>query len=132
VLVNSATFIMSGGAKIKNNTSSSYNGGGVHVTSAGDNKTGSFMMNGGEISGNTAAGIGGGVYMTQDSGSTTIFTMSGGTIYGINNPEFTNIANNSTTPKGVALYNNGGTAQYGNGATIVNAGNGVDITITGH
>ena len=39
-------------------------------------------MNGGEISGNSSYGMGGGVYVGSDS----MFTKSGGTIYGVDAP----------------------------------------------
>jgi len=102
------TFTMSGSAKIIKNTAGSY-GGGVNVTSISGNNA-SFIMNGGEISDNTAGNSGGGVYMTQ-SGTTT-FTMSGGTIYGTDNAALTNKVTGSATLKGVAFYNNSGTANY--------------------
>jgi parallel beta-helix repeat protein len=56
-----------------------YDGGGVYVTGSTDS-VGSFTMNGGTISGNTASnGGGGGVHV---SGSASNFTMNGGTISG--------------------------------------------------
>ena len=67
-----ATFIINEGTKITGNTSSS-SGGGIFVTA------GTFIMNGGEIYGNTISiGDGGGVYM-QSNGH---FTMNGGKIHG--------------------------------------------------
>ena len=67
----SGTLIMNNGSKITGNSSSSYYGGGVYVGG------GTFTMNGGTISGNTAGDWGGGVYV---GGGT--FTMTGGTISG--------------------------------------------------
>ena len=69
VMVDSGTFIMSGGT-ISNN-----NGGGVRVVS--NYATSAFTMSGGTISGNRTTGAGGGVNV---AGGT--FTMSGGTISG--------------------------------------------------
>jgi alpha-tubulin suppressor-like RCC1 family protein/uncharacterized protein YjdB len=129
---NGTTFIMNGNAKIINNTANS-SGGGVHVIYGSftmesgiisDNTASSgggvcnsyagdptFTMSGGEISGNTA-NYGGGVYNYKT------FTMSGGAIYGIDDPVKTNIVTGSGT-RGVAFYNDNGTAtydgDYGNG-----------------
>ncbi|MDR2662551.1 MAG: carboxypeptidase regulatory-like domain-containing protein, partial [Treponema sp.] len=61
-----ADLVMNAGSKI---TGSS--GGGVYVSS------GTFTMNGGEISGNTSGGGGGGIYFSSSS-----FTMNGGEISG--------------------------------------------------
>ena len=68
-----AVFTMKAGSKItgNNNTSGSYQGGAVHVNSS----TGSFIMEGGEISGNQSQLFGGGVNVYQGT-----FTMSGGEI----------------------------------------------------
>ncbi|GHT91679.1 hypothetical protein FACS1894140_2640 [Spirochaetia bacterium] len=59
-----------------------------------------FAMSGGSITGNSANGNGGGVFV-----HTSTFTMSGGSITG------NNIT--SSTGNGESLYNNGGTAKYG-------------------
>ena len=77
------TLVMNNGSTITGNTSTTY-GGGVYVE-GNSSFPGSFTMNGGEISGNTAR-YGGGVYVS-DSGT---FTMSSGKISG----------NNSTSPGG--------------------------------
>jgi hypothetical protein len=66
----------------------SSHGGGVYIFS------GIFNMSGGEISGNSTTGSGGGVYINS---STSIFTMSGGKISG-----------NSTTGNGGGVYNGSG------------------------
>jgi len=127
VLVNtSGTFIMNSG-KISDNTAGFPNsvvnrgGGGVYVYTSG-----TFEMKGGEIMNNTSPNQGGGVYVYQGT-----FTMSGGSVYGTDDPAKANIAN-GTAPKGVTLYRNGGTARYGNGNNIVSGtNNGIDTTITG-
>jgi len=121
------TFTMNGG-KISINKAENGNGGGVNISNT-TNYNINFNRTGGEIMNNTA-NRGGGVYIDRNTG-TTVFTMSGGTIYGTNTPALTNTANGAA-PKGVALYNNNGTAKYGNDAVIVSTGNGVDTTITGH
>jgi len=123
----SGTFTMSGGEISSNTASGSYsNGGGVYVDG------GTFNMSNGKISSNTSA-IGGGVFIysgifNMNSGeiSTNIassngggihvysygtFTMSGGKVYGINDPTKTNTANGSA-PNGVSIFVNGGTAKY--------------------
>jgi len=72
------TLIMNDGSAITGNTAST-NGGGVRVDS------GTFTMNGGEISGNTAInyGRGGGVYLISEYyGTSATFTMNGGVISG--------------------------------------------------
>ncbi|MCL2207107.1 MAG: T9SS type A sorting domain-containing protein [Fibromonadales bacterium] len=66
------TLIMKEGAVLRNNVNSD-NGGGVYIYS-----NGIFNMNGGEISGNTAA-TGGGVRINS---ATSVFTMQGGKISG--------------------------------------------------
>jgi hypothetical protein len=75
------SFTMNGGTEISGNTASSIGGGGVYV-SGSVGSPGSFTMNGGKISGNTAPsggnGTGGGVYVTI-GGS---FDMSDGEISG--------------------------------------------------
>jgi parallel beta-helix repeat protein len=72
---NLASLTMEDGAAIQDNIISSGSGyaGGVYVAPGG-----SFTMNGGTISGNTASSSGGGVYV-DNAGS---FTMNGGTISG--------------------------------------------------
>jgi len=72
---------------------------------------GTFIMNGGTISGNTAASQGGGVYVNSDG----TFRISNGTVYGSNG---SNASLRNTAGQGAALYNDG-TAQHGtlNGTT---------------
>ena len=65
-------FIMSGNAVISENTATNGNGGGVYMNSAPE-----VTMNGGSITGNTAANNGGGVYAFSGT-----FTMNDGTIAG--------------------------------------------------
>ena len=100
VRVNSeGRLVMESGSKITGNTANGSYGGGVFVESSG-----TFTMNGGEISGNTASNRGGGVYV--DSGT---FTMNGGEIGG-------NTASNS----GGGVLVNGGTFTMNGGAISSN------------
>ena len=70
VYVKNGTLILEPGSSITGNTNNSF-GGGVHIT---DN--GTFIMNGGTVSGNTALG-GGGVFVSDGT-----FTKTGGVITG--------------------------------------------------
>jgi len=72
ITVDGGTFIMDDGVTLQNNNNFSGNGGGVAV------ENGIFTMKGGTISGNTAAGFGGGVYVGEQGK----FSKTGGTIYG--------------------------------------------------
>ena len=83
-------FIMSGNAVISENTATNGNGGGVYMNSAPE-----VTMNGGSITGNTAANNGGGVYAFSGT-----FTMNDGTIAG----------NKATAKNGGGVYANGSTA----------------------
>ncbi|MDR1804279.1 MAG: bacterial Ig-like domain-containing protein [Treponema sp.] len=69
-------------------------------------------MKGGEVSGNSAADSGGGVYV-NNVGANNVFHITHGTVYGTNE---TNAALRNTATTGAALWKNGGTAVYGNGA----------------
>ena len=82
-------FIMSGNAVISENTATNGNGGGVYMNSAPE-----VTMNGGSITGNTAANNGGGVYAFSGT-----FTMNDGTIAG----------NKATAKNGGGVYANGST-----------------------
>jgi hypothetical protein len=90
------TLIMNDGVHLTGNYNNYVPGGGfggaVQMTD------GTFIMNGGEISGNSTIGNGGAVYMYQSSGASTSFTMNGGLI-----------ANNTATHGG-AVYMYNGTA----------------------
>jgi hypothetical protein len=66
---NGSILIMNEGAKVSGNNSGSSDGGGISISG------GTFTMNGGEISGNTATNAGGGVHVTNGT-----FTMNGGMI----------------------------------------------------
>ena len=89
---------MKEGAKIIGNTA--LQGGGVNV------EFGTFIMSGGEISGNTATGgiYGGGGVVVRGNGGT--FTMSGGKIFG------------NTAHAGGGVYVSGGTSFTKTGGTI--------------
>ena len=91
-------FIMSGNAVISENTATNGNGGGVYMNSAPE-----VTMNGGSITGNTAANNGGGVYAFSGT-----FTMNDGTIAG----------NKATAENGGGVYANGSTAFTVKGGTI--------------
>jgi len=115
VRLNNGKLIVNAGSKITGNTVSSSSsvsasalGGGVYVT--GTNAD--FIMNGGEITGNTSSvlfgnGRGGGVYI--DSGGT--FTMTGGEIAG---------NNASTSNSGIGA--GGGVFVYNLGSFTMNSG----------
>ena len=81
VYVGHGTFTLSGSGSISGNNAS--DGAGVAVISK-DKVKGTFVMSGGEISGNIAASSGGGVYVHAVDGSKVYptFTMSGGEIKG--------------------------------------------------
>ena len=91
-------FIMSGNAVISENTATNGNGGGVYMNSAPE-----VTMNGGSITGNTAAKNGGGVYAFSGT-----FTMNDGTIAG----------NKATAKNGGGVYANGSTTFTMTGGTI--------------
>ena len=118
------TFIMNEGSAITGNTNTFGRGGGVYIGE------GTFTMNGGTISGNTAGGSygnGGGVFMENGT-----FTMKGGTISG-----------NAASSNGGGVYLNGGnftktggtitgyTSDKANGNTVKNA-SGVIQNYKGH
>ncbi len=97
VIVNQgAGLIMNEGSKITGNKNS-----GVYV-----NERATFMMNGGEISGNTAS-YGGGVYINRGG---AIFTMNGGEIYG------------NTAGEGGGVYIRRGEVPKREGIFIMNGG----------
>lgn len=73
IFVEGGMLIMNDGEISGNRSKSGSHGGGVHVNNAGS----SFTMNGGAITGNTADGQGGGVFVQNGT-----FTMSGGAITG--------------------------------------------------
>jgi len=113
---NSGNFTMNGGS-IANN-SANYDGGGVHNAisesftmkagrienntaggnGGGVNCDGAFYMQGGTISSNRARKDGGGVYVSYVTSS--VFRMTGGTIYGSNSGSNANIAGG----RGNAVY----------------------------
>jgi hypothetical protein len=116
VQVNSGgTLVMASGSKITGNTSSgssSAPGGGVLVN------YGTFMMSGGEISGNSAGANanGGGVYVSSGA-----FTMSGGTI------------SSNSAYSGGGVYNSAGAFTQSGGAITVNTSiSGGGVTVTSH
>jgi alpha-tubulin suppressor-like RCC1 family protein len=85
-----------------------YDGGGVYVFGEPSyGNYGKFEMKGGEISNNAAGSRGGGVIVVNGG----IFTMSGGTIYGVDNTSKANEASDSGT-NSAALYNGGGNATF--------------------
>jgi parallel beta-helix repeat protein len=120
ITVDGGTLNMYDGVTLKNNkNTSAYYGGGVRITSGG-----SFIMNGGTISGNTANSNGGGVYV---SGSGSRFEMQGGTIGGSGTGE------KNTAVNGGGVMVSGGasfemTAGFITGNTASSSGGGVDIS----
>jgi hypothetical protein len=134
-ILNNHTFNMYGGT-ISGNTAGSDGGGGVstepHNTVNVDAK---FTMYNGEISGNSATKAGGVyVYKNDEQTLTAIFTMRGGTIYGMDATDPSK-KNTTTMPgNGAALYvDDNVTADYSNGdpilAPTVHVG---DNTLYGH
>ena len=119
---NGSSFTMNNGVTITGfKSGSSIGGGGVYLNN------GTFTMNGGEISGNTATTTGGGVYSNYS------FTMKGGKISGNST---TNTASNSGNGGGVYMtssasnfsMNNsseisGNTATGNGGGVYINSGN---------
>ena len=119
-------FIMSGNAVISENTATNGNGGGVYMNSAPE-----VTMNGGSITGNTAANNGGGVYafsgtFTMNDGTIAgnrATAKNGGGVYVHNSGAFTmnsgSISGNSATQNGGGVYvENIGTAFTMTGGTI--------------
>jgi hypothetical protein len=100
-----ATFTMTSGT-ISGNTAQ--NGGGVGISFGG-----TLNIDGGTIENNIATDNGGGVYRTTAGQTANVgtFTMSGGTIYGVDDTSNQNIANGAT-PSGSSIYVSGGTAEY--------------------
>jgi hypothetical protein len=111
VYVNSGTFTMNNG-KISGNSASSFDGGGVYVSS-----NGTFTMSGGEISGNSAFFYGGGVYVSIGGSFTK---QSGGTIHGANASSV--LRNNANSGQAVYVNINLGSKQRnttaGTGVTL--------------
>ena len=104
----SASCTMNNGVIIKNNENTWYlgdggKGGGVHVSTGIATVTGTFIMNGGEISGNTAD-TGGGVFI--DGGGT--FIMKGGKISGntatVGNGGGVNVLSGTFSKTGGTIY----------------------------
>jgi hypothetical protein len=129
VRVTAGNLTVDRGAELRNNDSTSGDGGGVYVSNGG------FTMTGGTISGNSASIYGGGVFVNAGgSGDNAGFTMTGGTISG-------NSA--STNGGGVAVDAGSGAAAFtmtggtisGNktsGGVYVSAGSGAAaFTMTG-
>ena len=117
-----AAFTMQGNAEVSGNTNSMGNGvGGVDVSSAG-----TFTMNDGTISGNTASGVGG-VFVQNVSSR---FLMTGGKITG----NYNNLWTDSTGASGGVRVTNGSFTMRGgeisnNTATIPTNGRGVRSSI---
>jgi hypothetical protein len=107
VYVHSNGMLIREGGEISGNTAVGLGGGGVYV------EQGTFTMNNGTVSGNTADGFGGGVYVQQGtftmnngkvSGNFSYF--NGGGVYVIKEGTFT--MNNGTVSGNTANYNGGG------------------------
>ena len=128
VFVYNATFNMFDGAVVANNEG--VWGGGVSLltqTLFQLTNTASFTMNGGEISGNAANGLGGGVLVFATPGSAgSTFTMSGGTIGG-DTPKEANTATNGggVNIDGAGTFTMNGGKIMGNVAT--GSGGGIDF-----
>jgi hypothetical protein len=130
VKVSGGTLTMGERITLKNNSSNGGEGGGVRVDGGG-----TFVMNGGEMSGNAVSGGNGGggaVYVIGNS----IFTMNGGTIsnntsgiYGggvyVNSGKFnmsgdSKISGNTSVKNGGGVYANGCAFQMSNGTISSN------------
>jgi hypothetical protein len=116
-LYDPGTLIMNDGTHLTGNYHNYSYGGGAG--GAVEMTNGTFIMNGGEISGNSTIGYGGAVYMNKSMGASTSFTMNGGLL-----------ASNTADINGGAVYMYG--TPYGpftftmNGGEI--RGNNADIT----
>ncbi|MBD5442396.1 MAG: hypothetical protein HDR34_03145 [Treponema sp.] len=123
VYVYSATFEISGTAKISGNDAAQ-SGGGIYVYTDSANATATLTMSGGEISGNTTTNNGGGVYNKNGN-----FIMSSGKIDG-------NTAGNtaSSDSNGGGIYLNASTFTMSGGEicenTSLNKGGGVFLVGT--
>jgi predicted outer membrane repeat protein len=117
-------FTMRGSASVHDNTATN-NGGGVYVDRDSDGCT-FIMEEDAQIYGNTA-NTGGGVYVDASMLGAGVFTMRGGTIYGINESDFSNTAR---TMAAALFVVTGGEAKYEDGENIISIGNGRDLTIT--
>jgi hypothetical protein len=130
------------GGRIDNNKTTAT---AIRAHGAGVRNVGTFTMNGGNIASNEAKGAGGGVWTSSTSGfnmtggiirnnsalgddggggvcvSTGVFTMSGGTIYGVGNDSLKNTAANSAYAC-AALMRITGTAKWADGVTGVVGG----------
>ena len=121
-------FIMSGNAVISENTATNGNGGGVYMNSAPE-----VTMNGGSITGNTAANNGGGVYafsgtFTMENGTISgnkATAKNGGGVYVHNSGAFTmnsgSISGNSATQNGGGVYVKNGTFTMSGGKVTGNS-----------
>jgi hypothetical protein len=113
------TFTMVGEAEISGNIATSGVGGGVLFS---DDVGAVFTMNGGKISGNTASGNGGGVYVVKDGTAGGAFIKTSfGVIYG--NEDAAN-KNTSTAGQGHAVY-----VKIGNGYKKRNSTAGTSVSL---
>jgi len=123
----SASFTMSGTAKVSGNRAG-MEGGGVNVCMGGR-----FIMEDyAEVSGNMAAYAGGVRVASYNGYPTSIFTMNGGTIYGSDKAD--SVANKADSSSSASLgIPNNGTAKYGNGDPIISGYSGsTNDTLMGH
>ncbi|MDR1257295.1 MAG: hypothetical protein LBJ86_06070, partial [Spirochaetaceae bacterium] len=107
IKVDGGMLVLEDGAHITGNTNTAGNGGGVYVTG------GTFDMNGGTISGNTASNTaadnyGGGVYVTGGT-----FNMTGGTISGN-----TSTSTSTNTDTAITVGSGGGGVYAAGGSTF--------------
>jgi hypothetical protein len=120
VVISGGKLVLRSGGTITGNTrssSSSSYGGGVYVASSG-----SFEMNGGTISGNTAYYYGGGVYVANNGS----FEMNGGTISG-NTASYYNgggvyVANNGSFEMSGGTISGNTASDYGGGVYVYSSG----------
>ncbi len=94
--------------------SSPGNGGGVHISDAAGGNTSTFTVNGGSVTGNSAAAEGGGLW--NDIGGT--LTLNGVTVTG------NTASGNSADQGGGGVFNNGGIVSITGGSISTNIANG--------
>jgi hypothetical protein len=120
----SGTFTMRDGASIYGNTATG-DGGGVYVNIGFDGST-FIMEDEARVYGNTA-NRGGGVFVNGSASRGGVFTMRGGTVYGINEGEL--LSNTARTMAAALFVVTGGEARFDDDTNIIPVGNGRDVTI---
>jgi hypothetical protein len=125
VYVNGGTFTMLSSSILINSNTANANGGGILIYG------GTVTMVNGTISANSAK-RGGGVAVYGENTVTSIFTKTGGIIYGSNAPNSAekNIATDSTKGNAVRLHPSSGWKYNWNDSTVMGTGVGGITSIT--